>query len=140
MFNRRVALWVMFLFCASGFAYAQDSPWQKSDFDGYINGDGSNIESAVIIKVPDTQECDTDVCEHDVFDGINKQEREYLSKMFGEEEVQWSLEDKDNWEVDLKRNDKYYDVSHIKLIDTDERRVVYFDITDPILRMKGEIE
>jgi len=143
MFNKRIISQAVFFIFASSmcvFAYAQDPLPQESDYDTYAYPDSNTMDNAIVIKIPDIGECDTDACKHGVFDAINKQEREYLSKMFGEEEVQWISEDRDNWEVDLRRDSKYYDVGHIKLIDTDERRVIYFDITDPVSRMKGEID
>jgi len=119
----------------SGLIFAQISPWEKGGFDNYINGDGSSLKQAVIIKVADLRPCATRECLRNSWKEIIKQEHAYLIGQFGKMGINWDLEGEDNWVVDIEENEKYYDKVAIRLIGGDQK-ILYFDITDPVIRLE----
>jgi len=123
----------MFPFACPG----EEAPWQKNAFEGYINGDGSSIEEAVIIRIDGLQKCLNESCYDGEFSRIIEQEHAFLEKSFGVIGQDWRQSGETNMEVDIEQDDKFYDKVAIILLSTGQQRIVYFDITQPYKAIKG---
>jgi hypothetical protein len=105
---------------------------EPSAFSQYLNGDGSSIDEAVIIDKPvDLKPCNFGTCYNAEFPKIVRQEHDYLVRTYGKEGVDWEIVGETAMEVDIDLNDKFYDKIAIKLISTQEKKIIYFDITVP---------
>lgn len=124
------------IFFTPAIIFSEESPFKKSDFIGFLNGDGSSIEEAVIIKnESDYSQCRDQICiEREFAKNIN-QEDEFVTKNFGVKGKDWEVAGGDNIEVDIEQNDKFYDKLAIRLSPSREQRTLYFDITDLIIEL-----
>ncbi len=79
----------------------------------YHGGDGSSMDSAVIIKKAKGS-----------FDGIEA-EYAFINKIYGRQNVGWQLKQQSL----LHQNGKSYDQIDFKVINTGKETTIYFDIT-----------
>ncbi|MCX5705469.1 MAG: hypothetical protein NTZ92_05395 [Candidatus Omnitrophica bacterium] len=113
-------------------AFAEAAPWQKGAFSEYVNGDGSTLQQAVTITKPgDLLPCSFGTCFDEEFSKIVREEHRYLEDTFGTEGVDWQVTGETDMEVDIDLNDKFYDKIAIKLLPSQEKKIIYFDITVP---------
>jgi len=138
MSNRILILSLVILGGMFSGAVAEVSSPDKSAFMTYIDGDGSSLAQALIIKdVEGIDACYSDDCLRAGFTNISEQEYRYFDRKFGQRGTAWKLEGRDNWEVDIERNDKFYDKVAIRLLPSQERKIFYFDITVAVLKLRG---
>ena len=128
----RIIIYLITFFLAISRAFAGEAPWQKGAFSEYINGDGSSLGQAVTIATPgNLNSCSFGTCFDQEFPKIVRQEHKYLEVTYGAEGVDWQITGETNMEVDIDLNDKFYDKIAIKLLPSQEKKVIYFDITIP---------
>ena len=128
----RIIIYLIAPILAISCAFAEEAPWQKGAFSEYINGDGSSLQQAVTITTPgDLLSCSFGTCFDREFPKIVRQEHKYLEATYGAEGVDWQVTGETDMEVDIDLNDKFYDKIAIKLLPSQEKKVIYFDITIP---------
>jgi len=128
----RIIIYLIAPILAISCAFAAEAPWQKGAFSEYINGDGSSLQQAVTITKPDDlNPCSFGACFDQEFPKIVRQEHKYLWATYGAEDVDWQVTGETDMEVDIDLNDKFYDKIAIKLLPSQEKKVIYFDITIP---------
>lgn len=137
--SRRLLLAAMCISALSAFSFlhAEESPFAKNSFLGFINGDGSSIDEAVIIKnISDYRDCRDEECRSEEFSKNIEQEYDYCTQTYGIMYRDWEVAGKSELEVDIEQNDKYYDELSITLLPSRQIKHLYFDITDCVLALK----
>jgi len=129
---QRIIIYLIVIVLMASCAFAQEPPWQKGAFSEYVNGNGSSLEQAVTITTPgDLLRCSFGTCFDEEFPKIVREEHRYLENTFGKEGVDWQVTGETDMEVDIDLNDKFYDKIAIKLLPSQEKKIIYFDITVP---------
>jgi hypothetical protein len=112
--------------------FAGEAPWQKGAFSEYVNGDGASLDQAVLITTPgDLNRCNFGTCFDKEFPKIVREEHKYLAETYGTEGQDWKIAGETDMEVDIDLNDKFYDKIAIQLLPSQEKKIIYFDITVP---------
>ncbi len=110
---------------------------RQETFLDYINAKGTSVDDAIVIKnISNYSGCDSKECmDAELLKSI-KQEYTYIRNRFGVSGVNWEYHNdkflEEDTEVDFVENDRQYDKLIIRLLPSQELKVIYFDITDPI--------
>lgn len=88
------------------------------------------FENAIIIKNISNYESCKDLKDIGIEYGKSiKQEYAYIENMFGTNGKDWQLK----MQKKVCRNDKHYDIIDIELLPSNQKKRLYFDITEPFM-------
>jgi len=96
----------------------------------FAEGNGSSMENAIVIKnISNYEKCET---EDDISQEYGKsigQEYAYMESEFGIKGKDWKL----NMQRLIRTDDKLYDVIDIELLPSNEKKKLWFDVTEPLI-------
>lgn len=86
--------------------------------------DGSSMKKAIVIK---------SIGDH--LESIG-QEYKYIGDNFGDRGKDWVLVEQRM----IEEEDRFYDLLTIKIIDSGEEKILYFDITEPFRKLQSQLD